>query len=819
MGTKEIHNDLGGLGPVALNDTVKEPPVGMMIPKTAPQIRVGSIGSTWYEFDDQVATTATVSASVPSRAVAKSITIPCKWMAPWHIHLYRGIASELMQGTFRLERFYGQGVQCHDSEGAARAAGGSDAFQLNFTGLNSTTNPKMDHHDSESCNWIAAFSWGTCSSDGEEIGPVPSVAHFLMRDPNAIQEGRMQISNWTTGRGQVRIFVDLVVANTSRYVPQVERFSGSAEETANGLRNGILEIGLRNLRPSDMSVPPLLEQEIGRGNAAGLRLTLAPSCCTDADCTAYYSYLHWLPGGSTAYPDCVQTDPLRGVIADTGASDTATRSKCYWCPDWVTSAHVLADSPRMDALGTSSPYGRPYFNWIVMILGLSLRHRLLELRIYDLDNVDESDSTQELLREFVYFTRAHGFGQPQPYGKESFQTSASTRSNPVPRKDYANIYEDTDSPCPEPRIAYNGPIVSNTAESNKLQRSYIAQMPAFSQNVSSNPFVDLFLSTDGLLPPTAAGVSSSDGWHCPADGIPGVSASTFQRLGQLYDLPTAQSCSIVADQPATPPMDPEDGTIARNDAALADLYVRSNMYGIYEDNVGAQNSNGEVVSRVVGVESRAGSYYDRPEDVLCFTARNAQRAASLTVSTNYGYLDAAWGVYVNPNYTPNHAGRWLQIGMNNFLQCDLSPPPHSPPPQSPPQSPTPPLPPVPPAPPPRCEGWCADHTRPWRTVCTFVACGGCSECFVPPPPWQPPPSAPLPPAEPPEVPPSAPWPERPLPRTPEPPCQPRPSEPPPQLPRPNLPPWPRLPPLPPPPSPPPPLPPPPSPPPPRLPPP
>ena len=37
---------------------------------------------------------------------------------------------------------------------------------------------------------------------------------------------------------------------------------------------------------------------------------------------------------------------------------------------------------------------------------------------------------------------------------------------------------------------------------------------------------------------------------------------------------------------------------SRDDAGIADLYVRSNLFGIYEDNVGAENQNGETVSNV-----------------------------------------------------------------------------------------------------------------------------------------------------------------------------------------------------------------------------
>ena len=258
---------------------------------------------------------------------------------------------------------------------------------------------------------------------------------------------------------------------------------------------------------------PLLEQEIGRGNAFGARFYLLPSCCVDPDCNAYYSYLHWLPGGAAAYPECVQTDPLRGIIANTAPNDTATRSKCYWCPDFVTSASILSDSPRMDALGLANPAGRPYSNRIALLLGLTLRHRLLELRLYDLDNADETGATEETVREIAYISRAHGYEQIQPYGNSHFPTSENIIRNPDRnhRRGYNFIYADMDTPCPEPRVDYSGPTVSNVAGADTLARSYTARMPAFSNNISTNPFYELFFDHLGLLPPQNADGTQSGG--------------------------------------------------------------------------------------------------------------------------------------------------------------------------------------------------------------------------------------------------------------------------------------------------------------------
>ena len=499
MGAKEIHNDLGGLGPFNLDDTVKSPPAGLMIPSQSPQIRIGSIGSTWFAFADQVPTTAT-SASAPSAAYLRGVNMPCKWIAPWHINLYRDVARELAQGTYRLEKFYGNAVTCHASRDAALAVQGNTvAFQLNYSGLNLSSFPALAGRSTDGCNWIGAPSWGACSSDGEEIGPVPSLTYFLLRDPNAVSERRILVSDWDTGGGQNKALFDLALVNTSRYVPNTQTAGN-----ANGLQKGILQIGLNNLRPDDFNVGPLLEQEIGQGNAVGARFTLLPSCCVDEDCNAYYSYLHWLPGGAAAYPECNQTDPLRGIIADTAANDTTTRSKCYWCPDWITSSSILSDTPRMDALGISNPAGRPYTNRVALLLALTLRHRLLELRLYDLDNIDETGSEQELVRELAYVSRTHGFVQAQPYGATTFQNSSEIVLNPNPTPGYNLIYQNADAPCPEPRVQYTGPVISSVAGPNTLARSYSAQLPAFSHNISANPFAELFTEDTGLLPPRDA---------------------------------------------------------------------------------------------------------------------------------------------------------------------------------------------------------------------------------------------------------------------------------------------------------------------------
>ena len=88
-------------------------------------------------------------------------------------------------------------------------------------------------------------------------------------------------------------------------------------------------------------------------------------------------------------------------------------------------------------------------------------------------------------------------------------------------------------------------------------------------------------------------VSSLDGWHCPTDSIPGVtSAAALAALSQLYNIPEPRACTLSAYQDATPSPSPLDGTVRRDDASLADLYVRSRLTGIFEDNVGADNQHG-----------------------------------------------------------------------------------------------------------------------------------------------------------------------------------------------------------------------------------
>ena len=147
MGAKEIHNDMGGLGPVNLDNVVTSPPAGMMIPKQEPQIRIGSIGGTWYSFDDQVPTTPT-SLSSPSAAYLRGVTVPCKWIAPWHIDLYRAVATELIQGVFRVEKFYGNTVTCHASQSEALSSPGNTvAFQLNYSGINASNHADLAGHD------------------------------------------------------------------------------------------------------------------------------------------------------------------------------------------------------------------------------------------------------------------------------------------------------------------------------------------------------------------------------------------------------------------------------------------------------------------------------------------------------------------------------------------------------------------------------------------------------------------------------------------------------------------------------------------------
>eukprot|EP00966_Prymnesium_polylepis_P203076 4705074-Prymnesium_polylepis.1 len=174
-------------------------------------------------------------------------------MPEWHINLYRGLANDLAQGTFRLEKFYGQSATCYDSqESALLPAGNAVAFQLNYTGLDSTTNAGLAGHDTTNCSWIGASSWGNCSSDGEEIGPVPVLAYFLLRDPNAIQEDRLRVFDWTTGSGQYQAFFDLMIANTSRYIPPEETHNNITTNNTNGLKKGVLEVGLSNSRSTDM---------------------------------------------------------------------------------------------------------------------------------------------------------------------------------------------------------------------------------------------------------------------------------------------------------------------------------------------------------------------------------------------------------------------------------------------------------------------------------------------------------------------------------------------------------------------------------------
>ena len=148
------------------------------------------------------------------------------------------------------------------------------------------------------------------------------------------------------------------------------------------------------------------------------------------------------------------------------------------------------------------------------------------------------------------------------------------------------------------------------------------------------------------------------------------------------------------------------------------------------------------------------------------------------------------------SWCPTNTNAWpMKCSYTACTGCDecfhlpppvipLSAPPRMPPPalllpSTPPTSPASPPSPLPPSPPLPCASWCAANANGWAVKCTYTACSGCADCFIPPPPFGPPPfSPPLPPPSLPSLPPPPPVPPSSPPSPPSPPLAPPPPSPP-----------------------------------------